>query len=41
MGKMHQNMLCIVFAIMFLYQSLEKILLLIVVIALETILPFQ
>lgn len=32
---------CISFAIVFLYQPLEKVLLLIVVIALETILPFQ
>lgn len=40
-GKKYIKIPCIAFAIMFLYQPLEKVLLLIVVIALETILPFQ
>ena len=39
--KKYIKICCIAFVIMFLYESLEKVLLLIVVIALETILPFQ
>lgn len=40
-GKKYIKICCIAFAVMVLYQPLEKVLLLIVVIALETILPFQ
>lgn len=39
--KKYIKICCIAFVIMFLYESLEKVLLLIVVIALETVLPFQ
>lgn len=40
-GKKYIKICCIALAIMFLYQPLEKVLLLIVVTALETILPLQ